>query len=203
MLTAEHIERRGIRDPEVLRTIRSVPRHEFVPRNLIGEAYDDRPLDIGYGATISQPYIVAAMTELLEVKKTNRVLEIGTGSGYQSAVLAELAGEVYSIEMISELARSAEETLKRLGYRNIHVRQGDGYRGWPEQAPFDRIILTAAPLEIPEELIDELAPGGRLVAPVGSNADQQLVVVDKSATGHLSRRIIFPVLFVPMIHLNS
>jgi protein-L-isoaspartate(D-aspartate) O-methyltransferase len=203
MLTAEHIERRGIRDPEVLRTIRSVPRHEFVPRNLIGEAYDDRPLDIGYGATISQPYIVAAMTELLEVKKTNRVLEIGTGSGYQSAVLAELAGEVYSIEMIPELARSADETLKRLGYRNIHVRQGDGYRGWPEQAPFDRIILTAAPLEIPEELIDELAPGGRLVAPVGSNADQQLVVVDKSATGHLSRRIIFPVLFVPMIHLNS
>jgi protein-L-isoaspartate(D-aspartate) O-methyltransferase len=203
MLTAEHIERRGIRDPEVLRAIRTVPRHEFVPHDLRGEAYDDRPLDIGYGATISQPYIVAAMTQLLEVQKTNRVLEIGTGSGYQSAVLAELAREVYSIEMISELARSADETLRRMGYRNVYVRQGDGYRGWPERAPFDRIILTAAPLEIPKELIDELAPGGRLVAPVGGNADQQLVVLDKSATGHVSRRIIFPVLFVPMIHSNS
>jgi protein-L-isoaspartate(D-aspartate) O-methyltransferase len=203
MLTAEHIERRGIRDPEVLRAIRTVPRHEFVPYDLRGEAYDDRPLDIGYGATISQPYIVAAMTQLLEVQKTNRVLEIGTGSGYQSAVLAELACEVYSIEMISELARSADETLSRIGYRNVHVRQGDGYRGWPERAPFDRIILTAAPLEIPKELIDELVPGGRLVAPVGGNADQQLVVLDKSASGHVSRRIIFPVLFVPMIHSNS
>jgi protein-L-isoaspartate(D-aspartate) O-methyltransferase len=203
MLTAEHIERRGIRDPEVLRAIRTVPRHEFVPYDLRGEAYDDRPLDIGYGATISQPYIVAAMTQLLEVQKTNRVLEIGTGSGYQSAVLAELAREVYSIEMISELARSADETLSRIGYRNVHVRQGDGYRGWPERAPFDRIILTAAPLEIPKELIDELVPGGRLVAPVGGNADQQLVVLDKSASGHVSRRIIFPVLFVPMIHSNS
>jgi protein-L-isoaspartate(D-aspartate) O-methyltransferase len=203
MLTAEHIERRGIRDPEVLRAIRTVPRHQFVPYDLRGEAYDDRPLDIGYGATISQPYIVAAMTQLLEVQKTNRVLEIGTGSGYQSAVLAELAREVYSIEMISELARSADETLSRIGYRNVHVRQGDGYRGWPERAPFDRIILTAAPLEIPKELIDELVPGGRLVAPVGGNADQQLVVLDKSASGHVSRRIIFPVLFVPMIHSNS
>jgi protein-L-isoaspartate(D-aspartate) O-methyltransferase len=203
MLTVEHLERRGIRDPEVLRAIRTVPRHEFVPHSLRGEAYDDRPLDIGYGATISQPYIVAAMTELLEVRKTSRVLEIGTGSGYQSAVLAELAGEVYSIEVIPELARSADETLRRLGYRNIHVRQGDGYRGWPEQAPFDRIILTAAPLEIPDELIVQLAAGGRLIAPVGGNADQQLVVLDRSATGHLSRRIIFPVLFVPMIHSNS
>lgn len=203
MLTAEHLERRGIRDPEVLRAIRTVPRHEFVPHSLRGEAYDDRPLDIGYGATISQPYIVAAMTELLEARKTSRVLEIGTGSGYQSAVLAELAGEVYSIEVIPELARSADETLRRLGYRNIHVRQGDGYRGWPEQAPFDRIILTAAPLEIPDELIVQLAAGGRLIAPVGGNADQQLVVLDRSATGHLSRRIIFPVLFVPMIHSNS
>ena len=203
MLTAEHIEHRGIRSPEVLHAIRSVPRHEFVPRNLLNEAYDDRPLEIGYGATISQPYIVAAMTELLEPQKSHRVLEIGTGSGYQAAVLAELAGEVFSIEVVPELARSAAETLSRMGYRNIHFLIGDGYRGWSEEAPFDRVILTAAPLEVPLELLNQLAPGGRLVAPVGAGAEQQLVVLDKSMDGRVRRRIVFPVLFVPMIPLNS
>jgi protein-L-isoaspartate(D-aspartate) O-methyltransferase len=203
MLTAEQIENRGIRNPEVLRAIRSVPRHEFVPLELRSEAYDDRPLDIGYGATISQPYIVAAMTELLEVRKTHRVLEIGTGSGYQAAVLAELAGEVYSVEVVPALARSAAETLEGMGYRNIHLLTGDGYRGWPEEAPFDRVILTAAPLEVPAELINQLAPGGRLVAPVGGANEQQLVVLDKAMNGNVGRRIVFPVLFVPMIHRSS
>jgi protein-L-isoaspartate(D-aspartate) O-methyltransferase len=143
------------------------------------------------------------MTELLEVEKRHRVLEIGTGSGYQAAVLAEVAGEVYSIEVVPALARSAAETLKRMGYGNIHLLTGDGYRGWPEEAPFDRVILTAAPLDIPAELIKQLAPGGRLVAPVGGGADQQLVVLNKSMNGNVGRRIVFPVLFVPMIHLNS
>jgi protein-L-isoaspartate(D-aspartate) O-methyltransferase len=203
MLTAEHIEHRGIRSPEVLHAIRSVPRHEFVPRNLRNEAYDDRPLEIGYGATISQPYIVAAMTELLEPQKSHRVLEIGTGSGYQAAVLAELAGQVYSIEVVPELARSAAETLGRMGYQNIHLLTGDGYRGWPEEAPFDRVILTAAPLEVPLELLNQLIPGGRLVAPIGAGAEQLLVVLDKSMDGRVRRRVIFPVLFVPMTPLNS
>jgi protein-L-isoaspartate(D-aspartate) O-methyltransferase len=200
MLTAEHIEHRGIRDPAVLRVLRSVPRHEFVPVEQIQSAYADKPLDIGYGATISQPFIVAAMTELLGLQKDQRVLEIGTGSGYQCAILAELAGEVFSIEIVPQLAHSAAQTLHRLAYRNIHVRQGDGYLGWPEEAPFDRILLTAAPSDIPQLLIDQLLRGGRLVAPVGNAADQQLIVVDKTASGDVERRIVFPVLFVPMVH---
>jgi protein-L-isoaspartate(D-aspartate) O-methyltransferase len=203
MLAAEHIEQRGIRNPEVLRAMRSVPRDKFVPNDLKGEAYADRPLDIGYGATISQPYIVAAMTELLEVRRNHKVLEIGTGSGYQAAVLSELAAEVYSIEVVPQLARSAAETLQQLGYRNIHVVAGDGYLGWPEQAPFDRIILTAAPLDVPEALIAQLSPGGRLVAPVGGGSDQQLVVLEQSMDGRIHRRIVFPVLFVPMVARNS
>jgi len=203
MLTEEHIEHRGIRDPDVLRVMRSVPRQEFVPPESIRAAYDDRPLDIGYGATISQPYIVAAMTELLEVSKRHRILEIGTGSGYQSAILAELAGQVFSIEVIPQLARSAMATLRRLGYENVHVRAGDGYRGWPEEAPFDRILLTAAPLDIPSVLVDQLTRGGRLIAPIGGGEEQQLVILDKSATGAIQRRVVFPVLFVPMIHPQS
>src|SRR4051794_28559294 len=157
MLIEEHIEKRGIRDPDVLRAIRSVPRHEFVPIELRSEAYEDRPLGIGYGATISQPYIVAAMTELLYTHPSDRVLEIGTGSGYQAAVLAELVAEVYSVEIVPQLAKSAADTLRRLGYRNIYVRNSDGYLGWHERAPFDRIILTAAPPEIPQTLLDQLA----------------------------------------------
>jgi len=203
MLTAEHIEHRGIRDPDVLRVIRSVPRHEFVPLQHAGSAYADKPLDIGYGATISQPFIVAAMSELLHLAKNHRVLEIGTGSGYQSAILAELAGEVFSIEVVPELAHSAAKTLHRLGYRNVHVRQGDGYLGWPEEAPFDRILLTAAPVEIPTALLDQLAKRGRLVAPVGGEADQQLIRIDKTSGGDIQRQIIFPVLFVPMVHPTS
>jgi protein-L-isoaspartate(D-aspartate) O-methyltransferase len=203
MLAAEHIEHRGIRDPKVLRVMRSVPRHEFVPTELAGSAYDDCPLDIGFGATISQPYIVAAMTELLEVSKLHRVLEIGTGSGYQTAILAELAGQVFSIEVVPELAAGAVPTLHRLGYGNVRVRQGDGYRGWPEAAPFDRILLTAAPADIPQTLVDQLSSGGRLIAPIGRGEDQQLVILDKSIDGSVDRRTVFPVLFVPMVHPTS
>lgn len=200
MLAAEHIENRGIRNPEVLRAMRSVPRHEFVPVDLAAYAYEDKPLDIGFGATISQPYIVAAMSELLEVSKRHRVLEIGAGSGYQSAVLSELAGEVFSIEIVPELARDASGKLTRLGYSNVRVRHGDGYKGWREESPFDRIILTAAPAEVPSALLDQLAPDGRLVAPVGGAQQQHLMLIEKPANGELRRRIVFPVLFVPMVH---
>jgi protein-L-isoaspartate(D-aspartate) O-methyltransferase len=200
MIPEEHLERRGIRNPDVLRAMRSVQRHDFVPRDLVEFAYDDRPLDIGFGATISQPYIVAAMTQLLDVSRTSRVLEIGTGSGYQAAVLSELAAEVYSVEVIPELASSAAEKLSRLGYRNVRVRQGDGYEGWPEEAPFDRIILTAAPADVPQALIDQLMPGGLLVAPIGGGDEQQLIVIEKSADSSVHRRTVFPVLFVPMVH---
>ena len=199
-IAAEHLEHRGIRDPDVLRAMRSVPRHEFVPGDLARFSYDDKPLDIGFGATISQPYIVAAMSELLEVSKHSRVLEIGTGSGYQAAVLSLLAAEVFSLECVLELARTASEKLWRFGFRNVHVRRDDGYKGWPEEAPFDRIILTAAPSDVPAALTDQLAPNGRLVAPVGENEHQELVVIRKSADGTLDKRIVFPVLFVPMIH---
>lgn len=199
MLAAEHIENRGIRDPHVLRAMRSVPRHEFVPPELIHAAYDDNPLDIGFGVTISQPFIVAAMTELLDVGKHHRVLEIGTGSGYQAAILAELAGEVFTVEIVPQLAQSASERLWRLGYRNVHVRHADGYQGWPDSAPFDRIILTAAPEQIPEALIAQLATGGKLVAPVGESNQQELHLVQKSVNNGIQRRVVFPVLFVPMI----
>src|SRR5688572_10378682 len=148
MLVEEHIEKRGVRNPEVLRVMRAVPRHEFVPQQYRDDAYDDRPLSIGHGATISQPYIVAAMTELLDPARHHKVLEIGTGSGYQAAVLSMLVKDVYSIEIVPELAARSAEALKRLGYLNVHVRLGDGYKGWPEHAPFDRIILTAAPPEV-------------------------------------------------------
>ena len=199
MLVEEHIENRGVRNPDVLRVMRTVPRHEFVPQELRRQAYEDHPLRIGYGATISQPYIVAAMTELLEPSRQHKVLEIGTGSGYQAAVLAMLVKSVYSIEIVPELARTADATLKRLEYTNVVVRHGDGYKGWPEHAPFDRIILTAAPPEVPQALIDQLRPGGKLVAPVGSSADQQLLVIEKSADGKVRRRSVFPVMFVPMV----
>lgn len=199
MLVDEQIERRGVHNPEVLRAMRTVPRHEFVPEQFRDSAYDDRPLSIGYGATISQPYIVAAMTELLEPSRDLKVLEIGTGSGYQAAVLAMLVKHVYSIEIVPELAASATQTLKRLGYGNVTVRAGDGYKGWPEQAPFDRIVLTAAPPEIPPALIDQLKPGGKLVAPVGGTQEQHLVVIEKMRDGKTRRRTVFPVMFVPMV----
>ena len=199
MLVEEHIEKRGVRNPEVLRVMRTVPRHEFVPEQFRGEAYDDRPLSIGHGATISQPYIVAAMTELLEPARTHKVLEIGTGSGYQAAVLSMLVKDVYSVEIVPELATRSAEVLKRLGYNNVHVRHADGYKGWPEFAPFDRIILTAAPPEVPQALIDQLKPGGKLVAPVGGATNQELLVIEKSAEGKIRRRTVFPVMFVPMV----
>jgi protein-L-isoaspartate(D-aspartate) O-methyltransferase len=200
-MVREQMEARGIRDAGVLRAMRETPRHRFVPLLLRAHACDDSPLPIGYGATISQPYIVALMTELLEPGKQDRVLEIGTGSGYQAAVLAQLARRVYTIEIVPELARQAGALLAELGYVNVTVREGDGYRGWPEQAPFERIILTAAPPEVPQALLDQLARGGRLVAPVGSAwREQELVVIDKAASGALRRRTASGVQFVPMVH---
>ena len=192
------IEGRGIRSPDILRVLRATPRHLFLPPDLQSSAYQDRPLPIGYDATISQPYIVALMTELLEPAKPHRVLEIGTGSGYQAAVLAQLVDHVYTIEIVPALAQSAQRTLRRMGYSNVTVRQGDGYRGWPEEAPFPRIVLTASPPEIPQTLIDQLARGGRLVAPVGRMGSQELVLIEKKADGSLRRRSVGPVAFVPM-----
>jgi protein-L-isoaspartate(D-aspartate) O-methyltransferase len=197
-MVSEQIESRGIRNPGVLRVMRSTPRHLFVPTDLRFLAYADRPLPIGHGATISQPYIVALMTELLEPSKKQRVLEIGTGSGYQAAVLSQLAAEVLTIEISPELARSAARKLRELGYANVTVRQGDGYEGWNEQAPFDRIIVTAAPLQVPAALLAQLSRGGRLVVPVGPAWHQELLLIEKKPDGSLRRRSVCPVSFVPM-----
>jgi protein-L-isoaspartate(D-aspartate) O-methyltransferase len=182
---------------QVLQAMRAVPRHEFVPPARSPDAYANRPLPIGSGQTISQPYIVALMTELMQLKPGDRVLEIGTGSGYQAAVLSPLAREVYSIEIVPELGQRAAETLARLGYRNVTTRIGDGYRGWPEQAPFDAIIVTAAPDHVPPALIQQLTPGGRLVIPVGEVL-QNLMVVAKAADGTTTSTRIIPVRFVPL-----
>jgi len=192
------IEARGIRDEDVLRAMRGTPRHEFVPEEVRELAYTDQPLPIGHGQTISQPYIVAFMTDQLDVDRHHRVLEIGTGSGYQAAVLAALAEHVYTMEIVPELAASAARKLA--GYENITVREGDGYAGWPEEAPFDRVMLTAAPPEIPRALIDQLAPGGKLLAPEGGSVwSQQLVLVEKDADGAVTRQPILGVRFVPMV----
>jgi protein-L-isoaspartate(D-aspartate) O-methyltransferase len=191
------IEARGVTDPRVLEVLRSVPRHEFVPPSLASEAYDDRPLPIGHGQTISQPFIVGYMTEALQPRASDVVLEIGTGSGYQAAVLSQLVREVLSIEIVPELATGASATLSRLGYRNVQVRTGDGYGGWPERAPFSRIIVTAAPPELPQALVDQLATGGLMVVPVG-NVWQELTIVRKTARG-ITRQTVMPVRFVPMI----
>lgn len=197
-MVREQIESRGIRNPDVLRVMRNTPRHLFMPPPVRDMAYADRPVSIGHGQTISQPYIVALMTELLDPSKAQKVLEIGTGSGYQAAVLAPLVKHVYTIEIVPDLARQAAELLSKLGHKNVTVRLGDGYRGWPEQAPFDRIILTAAPPEMPQALVDQLRPGGRLVAPIGQ-AFQELVVLEKSADGKVKRRTVASVRFVPMV----
>jgi protein-L-isoaspartate(D-aspartate) O-methyltransferase len=191
---------RGIRSASVLRAMGNVPRHEFVPAAQQAHAYEDRPLPIGHNQTISQPYVVAFMTGQLELEKTDRVLEIGTGSGYQAAVLGELVREVYSIEIVEPLALSANATLKRLGYTNIHVRAGDGYQGWPEKAPFDAVIVTCAPDHVPEPLVDQLREGGRMIVPVGDTGNQELVLLEK-ANGSLHRRAVLPVRFVPMTGL--
>ena len=196
----EQIASRGVRDSRVLEALRSVPRHELVPNNVREQAYGDHPLPIGHNVTISQPYIVAAMTELLAPRKQDKVLEIGTGSGYQAAVLSKLAGQVYSVEIVPELATRARADLQRLGFNNVHVRTGDGYKGWPEHAPFDRIILTAAPPSVPQDLIDQLKPGGRLIAPVGADPmEQKLLVMEKTEKGTVEKRFVMDVRFVPMV----
>ena len=187
----------AIDDPQVLAAMKKVPRHELVPEEIQQHAYDDRPLPIGYGQTISQPYVVAFMTGKLEPKETDRVLEVGTGSGYQAAVLAELVKEVYTIEIIPELAKRAAADLKRLGYTNIHVREGDGYQGWPEAAPFDAIIVTCAPDAVPEPLVSQLRDGGRMIIPVGTKWGQDLVILRKHGD-KLEKRAVLPVRFVPM-----
>lgn len=187
---------RGIRDPLVLAAMNAVPRHLFVPPELVAEAYEDRPLPIGHGQTISQPYIVAFMTEALRLAGGERVLEIGTGCGYQAAVLAEIADEVYTIEIVEELARAAERRLRDLHYRNVHVRTGDGWRGWPEAAPFDAILLAAAPERVPSALVDQLRVGGRMVLPLGGDS-QELILVEKTESG-VRHRSLLPVRFVPM-----
>jgi protein-L-isoaspartate(D-aspartate) O-methyltransferase len=195
-MVREQIAARGVEDPRVLQAMRDVPRHELVPRQMRQRAYADHPLPIGEGQTISQPYIVAYMTEQLRLEPDHRVLEVGTGSGYQAAVLAELCAEVYTIEIVSALAERAARDLARLGYENIHTREGDGYRGWPEHAPFDAIIVTAAPGHIPQPLVDQLKPGGRMILPVGEGY-QELVLITRDADG-VHRRRLLPVRFVPM-----
>jgi protein-L-isoaspartate(D-aspartate) O-methyltransferase len=192
----EQLENRDVKDPRVLAAMRKVPRHEFVPSDLVNAAYEDNPLPLILGQTISQPYIVGYMTQALTLRGDERVLEIGTGSGYQAAVLAELVSEVYTIEILPELASHAKATLDALGYKNIHVRCGDGYIGWPDAAPFDRIIVTAAPTHIPQPLVDQLKPGGKMIIPVGQ-LEQELVLVEKTDKG-ISRRSTIPVRFVPM-----
>ena len=186
-------------DPTVLAAMRRTPRHAFVPTGVRDRAYDDGPLPIGFGQTISQPFIVALMTELLGVDSRDAVLEIGTGSGYQAAVLAQVAGEVYSIEIVPALGARAAEALGALGYANVATRVGDGYYGWPEHAPYDGIMVTAAAGHIPPPLVEQLAPGGRMVIPVGGAfATQQLVLVEKQPNGTLTARQLLPVRFVPL-----
>jgi protein-L-isoaspartate(D-aspartate) O-methyltransferase len=195
-MVREQIAGRGIQDPRVLAAMSRVPRHELVPEGVRGQAYEDRPLPIGNDQTISQPFVVAYMTEQLQLRGGERVLEVGTGSGYQAAVLAEIAGEVYTIEIVEPLGVRARDDLQRLGYQNVHVRVGDGYRGWPELAPFDAIIVTAAPERVPRPLIDQLAMGGRLVLPVGG-FDQELLRIERRADGIHQEKLI-DVRFVPM-----
>jgi len=195
-MVSEQIEARGIDDPRLLAALRAVPRHAFVPASERAHAYEDRALPIGHGQTISQPYVVALMTELAALRPGARVLEVGTGSGYQAAVLAELAGSVYTIEIVAPLARRAAAVLERLGHRSVHVRTGDGYRGWPEAAPFDAILVTAAAPRVPPALLEQLAPDGRLVIPVGGG-EQALEVHHRTARGFEVERVL-PVRFVPM-----
>ncbi|MCP4136945.1 MAG: protein-L-isoaspartate(D-aspartate) O-methyltransferase [bacterium] len=197
-MVKNQIEARGVTDQRVLKAVRSVERDKFVPGHHISEAYSDHPLPIGHEQTISQPYIVALMSELCELSGTEKVLEIGTGSGYQAAVLSLLAKEVYSIEIVEPLGKSAAARLKKLGCTNVQVRIGDGYKGWPEKEPFDVIILTAAPPEIPQKLIDQLADGGILIAPEGTFS-QELVKIEKN-NGKITKKTITYVRFVPMVH---
>ena len=194
------IKKRGITDQTILDAMKKVNRHEYVQENFERLAYSDRPVPIGFGQTISQPYIVAFMSHKLNVASHHKVLEIGTGSGYQAAVLAELSDHVYTIEIIPELAKRAEKVLKKNDYDNITIRIGDGYKGWPEHAPFDRIMVTAAPKEIPEKLVEQLAPGGIMVLPVGETVMMQyLWLIIKDNDGQIEKEKILPVRFVPMV----
>jgi len=190
---------RPVLSPAVVAALKKVERHRFVPAVLSALAYLNRPLPIGYGQTISQPFIVALMTELMQVKAGDRVLEIGTGSGYQAAILAEIVGSVYSIEIIEPLGKEADERLKSLGYRNVQTRVGDGYYGWPEAAPFDAIIVTAVASHVPPPLLKQLKPGGRMVIPLGTQfMTQYLMLVEKQQDGSVTTRQILPVVFVPL-----
>jgi len=196
-MVQQQLMTRGIHEERVLAAMAKVPREEFVPPDGRAAAYTDHPLPIGYDQTISQPYIVAFMTEQLHPKPSDRVLEIGTGSGYQAAILAELVAEVYTIEIAGPLARNAEATLARLGYKNVHVKVGDGYKGWPENAPFDAIIVTCAPDRVPRPLTDQLKDGGRMIIPVGDRFAQELYLLEKK-NGQLKESAVLPVRFVPM-----
>ena len=200
-MVLRQIEGRGISDARVLKAMRQVPRHLFVPEEVRNSAYRDYPLPIGYDQTISQPYIVALMTEKLKLDGSEKVLEIGTGSGYQAAVLSGLCKQVFTIEIVEPLADQARDRLKTLGYSNVLVRHGDGYKGWPEKAPFDAIIVTAAPPEVPPRLVEQLKTGGRMVIPVGSLL-QELVLIEKKRDGVLQKDLL-PVRFVPMVHGND
>lgn len=196
-MVAEQIEARGVSDPATLDAMRTVPRHEFLPLRLREEAYGDYPLPIGHGQTISQPYIVAFMTEAIRPQPGEKILEIGAGSGYQAAVLAQMGAEVYTIEIVEPLAEMARQTLERLGYKNAHVKHGDGYRGWPEHAPFDAIIVTCAPDKIPPDLVAQLKDGGRMIIPVGGGMEQELVLLRKHGE-KVEKESVLPVRFVPM-----
>lgn len=201
-MVREQMEARGIRNPKVLEALRKVERHRFVPEPYRPQAYMDHPLPIGAGQTISQPYIVALMTEVLNLDSSKKVLEVGTGSGYQAAVLAEICDSVYTIEIIESLGKKAKELLTQLGYKNVHVKIGDGYKGWKAFSPFDGIIVTCAPTHIPEPLKEQLAEGGKMVIPVGGRQVQELVLLSKEK-GRLVQRSILPVLFVPMLKGNG
>jgi protein-L-isoaspartate(D-aspartate) O-methyltransferase len=197
------IRMRGVRDPRVLAAMERVPRHRFVRDEDVAMAYGDHPISVGFGQTISQPYIVGFMTEALAIAPSDVVLEIGTGSGYQAAILGELAREVYTIELVPELAERARGTLEAEGYRNVHVRAGDGYQGWPAHAPFAKIIVTAAPEEVPAALVEQLAIGGTMILPVGPvGGHQELRILTKTAQGAVTRHSL-PVRFVPMVKPGS
>jgi len=197
MMVEKQLRPRAIDDPRVLRAMAKVPREKFVAKELEASAYEDRPLPIGFGQTISQPFIVAFMTQALKPKPTDRVLEIGTGSGYQAAVLGELVAQVYTIEIVRPLAQRAATVLHALGYKNVLVKGGDGYKGWPEHAPFDAIIVTAAPDHVPQPLIEQLKEGGRMVIPVGKTYAQELQVLEKHG-GVVKQTAALPVKFVPL-----
>ncbi|MFO7655909.1 MAG: protein-L-isoaspartate(D-aspartate) O-methyltransferase [Bacteroidales bacterium] len=197
-MVKEQIEARGITNEKVLAAMHKVERHRFVPDNLVKHAYQDHPLPIGYNQTISQPYIVAFMTETLQPGKNDRILEIGTGSGYQAAILAEICDSVFSIEIVEALGNASEKLLKSLGYHNVKVKTGDGYNGWPEYSPFDAIIVTCAPTHVPEPLVKQLKEGGKMIIPVGGSEVQHLVLLKKSK-GRLIQHSVLPVRFVPMV----